>query len=140
MGPLMVPKDPVGHMEQLLFSTLLPEMALNPSKPCQDYTCPYASSVGVVEDRSVLMHSVHSSRLWCANCSNKNDSLDPLRPAALKYFQNIFKIFKVVSKYFQDNQNSFKIFSKYSKYFQNIFKIFKILGLIQAVDESLGCL
>ena len=30
-------------------------MPLNPSNPCQEPTCPYASPVGVVEDRSVLM-------------------------------------------------------------------------------------
>ena len=30
---LVVPMDPEGHGEHLLLSTLLPEMALNPSKP-----------------------------------------------------------------------------------------------------------
>ena len=30
---LVVPMDPGGHGEHLLFSTLLPEVALNPSKP-----------------------------------------------------------------------------------------------------------
>ena len=34
---------------------LLPEMPPNPWKPCQGPTCPYASQVGVVEDRSVMM-------------------------------------------------------------------------------------
>merc|ERR1711997_650892 len=55
---LVVPRDPVDIVEHLLFSTLLPEVALNPSKPLktrQDCIRPYASSVGVVEDRSVLM-------------------------------------------------------------------------------------
>ena len=57
------------------------------------------------------MHSVHSSRLWCANCSNKNDSLDPLRPVALnfhififsKYFQNIPKYFKIIQNISNEN-------------------------------------
>ena len=30
---LVVPRDPVDLVEHLLFSTLLPEVALNPSKP-----------------------------------------------------------------------------------------------------------
>ena len=30
---LQTPMDPQGHVEQKLFSTLLPEVALNPSKP-----------------------------------------------------------------------------------------------------------
>ena len=30
-------------------------MPLNPSNPCQEPTCPYASPVGVVEERCVLM-------------------------------------------------------------------------------------
>ena len=30
---LLVPKDPVDLVEHLLFSTLIPEVALNPSKP-----------------------------------------------------------------------------------------------------------
>ena len=55
MGFLMVPMDPLGHRKHQLFRVLLPEMPLYPWKPCQEPTHPYASPVGVVEDRSVLM-------------------------------------------------------------------------------------
>ena len=55
MGFQMVPMDPMGHREHELLRVLLSEMPLNPQKPCQEPICPYASLVGVVEDRSVLM-------------------------------------------------------------------------------------
>ena len=55
MGFLMVPMDLMGHREHELLRVLLSEMPLNPQKPCQEPTRPYAYPVGVVEDRSVLM-------------------------------------------------------------------------------------
>ena len=55
IGFLWVAINPQGHREHYLLSTVLPEMHPNPSKPCQEPTCPYAYPVGVVEDRSVLM-------------------------------------------------------------------------------------
>ena len=55
MGFLMVPMYPMGHREHELLRVLLSEMPLNPQKPCQEPTRPYAYPVGVVEDRSVQM-------------------------------------------------------------------------------------
>ena len=55
MGFLIVCIGPMGHREHELLRVLLPEIPLNPWKPCQEPTRPYASPVGVVEDRSVLM-------------------------------------------------------------------------------------
>ena len=54
-GFLMVSMDQQGHREHKLLSTLLPEMPLNPSKPCQEPTLPYAYPSEVMEDRSELI-------------------------------------------------------------------------------------
>ena len=55
MGFQMVPMGPMGHREHYVLRVFLTELPLYPQKPCQEPTCPYASLVGVVDDRSVLM-------------------------------------------------------------------------------------
>merc|ERR1739844_602950 len=51
----MVPMDPMGSCRIIVVLHSTPRSGSKPLKTCQDHARPYASPVGVVEDRSVLM-------------------------------------------------------------------------------------
>ena len=46
---------PTGSGRTIVVWHSPPRSGCKPLKTCQDHACPYASPVGVVEDRSVLM-------------------------------------------------------------------------------------